>query len=56
MFLTFSGFEPKIILKLFLNLKGVALSENKRNIFKSLLLFYFITKQIKGGNRIIDIV
>ena len=46
-FLDFSGLEPKIILKLFINLKGV--SENERNVFKSLSKFYFITTQIKGG-------
>ena len=37
-FLNFSGFEHKIILKLFLSLKGVTLSGNERNLFKSLLM------------------
>ena len=36
-FLSFYGFEPKIILKLFLNVKGVILSEIERNVFKYLL-------------------
>ena len=48
MFLNISGFEPRITRKLFFNLKGVTLSENERNIFKSLLMSYFIMKQIKS--------
>ena len=47
MFLNFLGFE--LIPKLFLNSKGVASSENERNVFKSLSLSYFIIKQIKRG-------
>ena len=49
MFLKFSGFEPKIILKLLLGVKGVTPSENERNILKSLLIFYFMIKQNKSG-------
>ena len=49
MFLDFSGFEPNNILTLFLNVNGVTVtwSGNKSNIFKSLLMSYFIIKQIK---------
>ena len=49
MFLNFSSFEPKIALKLFLNLKGTTSFEIERNVFKSLSLSYFIVDQIKGG-------
>ena len=45
LFLNFSGFEPFIILKLFLNIEGATTSENERIISKSLLMFYFIIKQ-----------
>ena len=38
--LKFSDFEPRIILKLFLNTKAVTL----RNIFKLLLMFYYVIK------------
>ena len=34
--LVVSGFQPKIILKLFLHLKGATTSENERNVFKYL--------------------
>ena len=49
MFLKFSGFELKIILKSFLGVKGATPSENERNLFKSLLIFYFMIKQNKSG-------
>ena len=38
-------FELLIILKLLSSTKGAALPENKRNIFKSFLISYFIIKQ-----------
>ena len=47
--ITFFGFKPSIILKLFLNIEGVTTSENQRIIFKSLLMSYFIIKQKKSG-------
>ena len=43
------GFEPEIILKLFLNIEGVKTSENQRIILKSLLMSYFIIKYNKSG-------
>ena len=47
--LNFSGFEPKIILTIFLSVKGVTLLGSGRNIFKSLFMSYFIIKQIRRG-------
>ena len=44
-----SAFEPKIILKLFLNIEGVATFENGRVIFKFLLMSYLIIKQNKSS-------
>ena len=44
MSLNFSDFEPRIILKLFLNATGVTSPKNLRNIFQSLLMFYYIIK------------
>ena len=44
MLYNFSVFEPKINLELFLSTKVVASSENERNTFKSLMMFYFIMK------------
>ena len=41
------GFEPWIILKLFLNIEGVTTSEDQKIIFKSLLVSYFTLKQNK---------
>ena len=48
-FLNFSGFEPKIILKLFSNVKGVPWAGNERNIFRSLLMSQLTIKQSKRG-------
>ena len=46
--LKFSDFEPKIIPTLFLNTKGVASPKNLRNVFQSLLIFYYIIKLSKS--------
>ena len=54
-FLDFSGFERKVIPKLFLGWKSVTSSENQGNTFKSLLILYFIIKQIKKRDRIITL-
>ena len=43
-FLNFSNFEPRIILKLLLINKGVPFPKNLWNIFRSLLMFYYIIK------------
>ena len=51
-----SRFVPQIVLKLFLSVKGVDWSGNEMNIFKSLLMSYLITKQIKRGPEVISIV
>ena len=45
MLLDFSGFESKIIHKLFLSLKRVASSKNENDVFKPLSMSYFIIKQ-----------
>ena len=47
-FENFLPFEPKIALKLFLNAKGAALPENRRNILKFLRMSYSFMKQNKG--------
>ena len=47
-FLDFSDFEPRIILKLSLNTKGATSPRNFRNIFQSLLMFYYIIKLSKS--------
>jgi len=46
--LKFSDFEPRIILKLFLNTKGVISPKYLRNIFQSFLMSYFIIKLSKS--------
>ena len=46
--LNFFDFDPRIILKLFLNTNGVASSKTLRNIFQSLLIFYNIIKLSKS--------
>ena len=46
-FLNFSDFKPSISLELFLNTKGVPLPKNLRNLFKSLLMFYYIIELSK---------
>ena len=48
MFLIFFGSEPSIILKLFLIIEGVIMSEDQRIISKSLLMSDFIIKQNKA--------
>ena len=45
--LDFSGFESKLILKQFSNVKSEASSENQRNILKSLLMPYSINRLTK---------
>ena len=47
-FLNFYGFEPRIILQLFLNTKSVTSPNNFRNIFQSFLMFYYIIKLSKS--------
>ena len=47
-FLDFSDFEPRIILKLFLNTKGVVSPKILMNIFQSRLMFYYIIKACKS--------
>ena len=47
MFLNFSDFEPRIILKLFLNTKGVNSPKNIRNLFQSFLVLYYIKNQAR---------
>ena len=47
----FFGFEPCIILELFLNIEGVTVSETQRIIFKSLLVSYFIIKPNQIGTK-----
>ena len=44
MILSFSDFELRTILTLFLNIKGEASPKNLRNICQSLLMFYYIVK------------
>ena len=44
MFLHFYDFEPRIIPRLFSNTKSITVFENLRNIFQSLLMFYYIIK------------
>ena len=44
MLLSFYDFEPRIIIKLFLKSKGVILPKCLRNVFQSLLMFYYIIK------------
>ena len=51
MLLNFLGFEPRIILKLFLNIEGITTSENQRILFESLLMSYFIIKQNKSESK-----
>ena len=46
--LKFSDSGPTINLKFFFIVKGFAASETLRDIFKSLLMSYFIMKQIKN--------
>ena len=43
--LKFSDFEPRISIKLVPTTTGVTSSGHQRNIFKSLLMSYFIIKQ-----------
>ena len=43
----FFWFKPRIILK-FLNTKGVTSPKNSRNLFQSLLIFYYIIKLDKS--------
>ena len=45
-FLNMLDFEPRIILKLFLNTKGLNSPKNLRNTFQSLLVLYYIIKLI----------
>ena len=47
-FLNFPDFEPRSILKLFLNTKGVTSPKRLRNIFQSLLMFYYVIKLRKS--------
>ena len=47
----FIGFEPWIILKLFLNIEGLPMPQNQRIIFKSYMMCYFI---IKANQKSID--
>ena len=42
MLLNFSDFESRIILKLYSITKGVASPKSLRNVFQSLLMFYYI--------------
>ena len=46
-FFSFYGFEPKIILKLFLSVKGVASCKNQMRICKSPLLSYILQSKSK---------
>ena len=48
MFLNFSNFEHRIILKLLLSIKRVTSSKNLRNTFQSLLMFCYIIKLSKS--------
>ena len=47
-FLNFFYMEPRNILKLFSNIKGVALLEYLRIVFQSLLVLYYIIKLSKN--------
>ena len=47
-FSNLSDFEPRIILKLFLKNEGVISPKNLRNIYQSLLMFYYIIKLSKS--------
>ena len=46
--LNFSDFEPRNILNLFLNTKGVTWHKNLRNLFQSLLMFNCIINLSKS--------
>ena len=48
-FLNFSDFEPRIILKLFLNTKSTTQHDNQKNTLQSLFMFYYIIQLSKGG-------
>ena len=52
MYIHFSDYESKIILKIVLSVKGVTWPRYERNMFKSLLMSYVIIKR----NRIKNIV
>ena len=48
LFLKFSDFEPRIILELFLNAKGLPSPKTLRNIFQYFFMFYYIIKLCKS--------
>ena len=54
-FLNFPDFELRIILTLFICIKGVAAPKYSMNIFQSSLMFYYIIKLRKSFNEYIPI-